>query len=137
MKIFIDANVFVANTLPSDPLHQRARFLTEQIKQEKPEFFTSSDILKESLTIISQRGGKSAALMFFSQVQNKKSGINLIFIDEELHQKGLQLFQEITAKDVSAVDCTSFALMQKLDISTAFSFDRHFETAGFTLIKPK
>ena len=116
MKVFIDANVFVANTLPTDPLHQQARVLTDKLRQEEPEFFTSSDVFKESLTIISQRGGKTAALQFHSNVTAKKSGISIIFIDEELHQKGLLLFQEITAKDISAVDCTSFAVMRKLDI---------------------
>lgn len=134
MKIFIDANVFVANTMPEDPLHHRARELAVQLKSEGPEFFTSSDVVKESLTIISQRGGKSAAKKFYSQITNEKSGISIIFIDEKIHQQGLQLFQEITDKDISAVDCTSFALMRKLGIETVFTFDRHFQKAGFTLL---
>jgi predicted nucleic acid-binding protein len=35
---------------------------------------------------------------------------------------------------LSAVDATSFALMQRHQIRTAFSFDHHFAMAGFRMV---
>jgi len=37
-------------------------------------------------------------------------------------------------KDFSFTDCTSFALMERLKIKTAFSFDAHFTQYGFIRI---
>ena len=137
MKIFIDANAFVSNTVPSDSLHQQAQRISSQLDQKTHEFFTSSDVLKESLTIISQRGGKQAALDFLVRMSNDQSQITVIFVDEQLHNQGLRWFQKIKQKDVSAVDCTSFAAMKAFNIETAFSFDQHFKATGFNLITDK
>jgi predicted nucleic acid-binding protein len=34
----------------------------------------------------------------------------------------------------SLVDCTSFEVMRRRAIATAFAFDRHFEAAGFAVL---
>ena len=35
-------------------------------------------------------------------------------------------------KDFSYTDCTSFVVMKQLDMTIAFTFDRHFDQFGFT-----
>ena len=37
-------------------------------------------------------------------------------------------------KDWGITDCTSFEAMKVLDIKKAFTNDRHFEQAGFSLV---
>jgi len=37
----------------------------------------------------------------------------------------------VRGKDFSFTDCTSFAVMRQLGITTAFAFDEHFEQFGF------
>jgi predicted nucleic acid-binding protein len=39
-------------------------------------------------------------------------------------------------KDYSYVDATSFAVMERLGIETAFTFDRHFEQYGWKRLSP-
>ncbi|MBI4099651.1 PIN domain-containing protein, partial [Candidatus Microgenomates bacterium] len=56
----------------------------------------------------------------------KKVSVNII--DE---QNAWELFQKLSGKGISFVDCLSFALMQRLKIKTAFTFDADFTRAGF------
>lgn len=43
------------------------------------------------------------------------------------------MFQAYEDKQWSSTDCTSFVLMQRRLLYLAFSFDHHFEEAGFQL----
>ncbi len=43
------------------------------------------------------------------------------------------LFKKYDDKDLSFTDCTSFALMKRLKVQTAFTFDGHFQQVGFMI----
>jgi predicted nucleic acid-binding protein len=51
--------------------------------------------------------------------------------DETLFFQGWAYFQQHQDKKYFLTDCLSFMLMQNLSIKTAYSFDKHFEQAGF------
>lgn len=44
------------------------------------------------------------------------------------------MFQSFKDKEWSFTDCTSYALMRKLDIDTGISFDQHFKQFGVRVI---
>jgi hypothetical protein len=50
----------------------------------------------------------------------------LFFLAEEDIGQAWTIFRSHSDKGWSFTDCTSFALMRRLGISTAFAFDRHF-----------
>ena len=52
-------------------------------------------------------------------------------IDEE---KAWEIFLKFKDKEFSYTDCTSFALMQRLQIDTAYSFDSHFKIMKFQVL---
>ncbi len=54
-----------------------------------------------------------------------------IHVDPTLFQEGWRLFQRHRDKRYSLTDCISFAVMKRLKIKTALTFDRHFLQAGF------
>lgn len=53
-------------------------------------------------------------------------------LDDEVFQDGWALFQQYDDKRFSLTDCLSFAVMRRLKLTTALTFDRHFTQAGFT-----
>ena len=54
--------------------------------------------------------------------------------DQKDELKALNYFNKHADQNVSFTDCISFVLMRREKIHRAFSFDRHFEFAGFDLI---
>ncbi len=44
---------------------------------------------------------------------------------------GREIAREWPDRTFSIVDCTSFALIERLDIRRAFAFDRHFQIMRF------
>jgi len=61
----------------------------------------------------------------------KSSSVRVFWIDENLFEKALNIFQKSNHKFWSFTDCTSFVLMRELSISEAFTFVSHFREAAF------
>ncbi len=54
--------------------------------------------------------------------------------DEE---RAWDIFSKYRDQDFSFVDCTSFAVMERIKLSTAFSFDRHFSVMKYAVVPGK
>jgi len=126
-KIFIDTNVFVASRDLNDSTHLKAINLFNKLVQKKVRFYTSSDIIGESLTVISRKLGKNEAIHFLNEV-NKIA--DEIFIDEKIHGQARKLYKRIKAKNISFIDCSSVVAMKRNRIKIIFSFDEDFRNLG-------
>lgn len=59
--------------------------------------------------------------------------LEILRAGSEEETAALALFEKLADQLVSFTVCLSFALMRREGIRRAFSFDRHFTTAGFEL----
>jgi hypothetical protein len=59
--------------------------------------------------------------------------VKLIRLDVDLWNEAWRLFKLYDDKDFSFTDCASFAVMRHARLRDAFTFDHHFEQAGFRL----
>jgi len=60
--------------------------------------------------------------------------VKLVFVGSELMQEAISLYASHSDKSWGLVDCASFTLMRQLQITEAFTSDRHFEQAGFSCL---
>lgn len=132
IKLFVDTNIFVALKDKNDPTHQKAYALLDRIEKQDLVLFTSSDIVGETLTVLSRKLGKQAAKEFLNEYQ--QGGINEIFINETIHQEARELFEKTNSKNISFIDCTTAVAMKSQKIQTIFSFDQDFKKLGVSLI---
>lgn len=59
------------------------------------------------------------------------SNVQIIPADTSLFADGLKLYDEHADKEWSLTDCISFVVMERENITRAFTSDSHFEQAGF------
>ncbi|HHH42298.1 MAG TPA: VapC toxin family PIN domain ribonuclease, partial [Chloroflexi bacterium] len=58
------------------------------------------------------------------------------WVEPELHTSAISALLAAKRRNISLVDWTSFELMRRLGIRTAFAFDRHFAEQGFETVPP-
>jgi len=129
--IFVDTSAFVALNNPEDPHHRKSLQVSLNLEKEPTAFLTTNYILAESYTVISQKVNKEASVYF---KENLDPRIRIVRADESLEETAWEIFKEIKSKNVSYVDCTSFAVMKAFNIRQAFAFDDDFKRLGFSLL---
>ena len=130
-QVFVDTSGFKALVDVKDEFHERAVKIWEKLKIDKSSLITTNFILDESYTLIRLRCGigvcRDLRTMLTDLVSIKVMRVSL---DDELLAWD---WFEVDWSGLSFTDCTCFAMMKRLDLSTYFGFDKHFERAG---IKP-
>jgi predicted nucleic acid-binding protein len=130
-KLFVDTNIFVALRDETDSTYKKAQALLRKISKERYILYTSSDVIGETLTVISKKLGKGSARKFLEYIDSGL--VNEIFIDEQLHQRARELFAQTPQKNISFIDCSSVIAMKSQKIDTIFSFDQDFKKLGLSL----
>ena len=91
--------------------------------------------INSSFTRIRRRLRHKAAIQFLETLR-KSPRLIKVYSDEALETQAEALLNQYNDQTFSLVDAVSFALMTQREIAEAFAFDRHFMTAGFTLVPP-
>jgi uncharacterized protein len=130
MRLFVDTSAWLALNNKNDQYHDEAVSKITKVRQQKILLVTSEYVFDESVTIIRYRISHRAAVAFGDALINSNVASIEDITDEE-RLKAWVLFKKYRDKDLSFTDCTSFALMVKLKLQKAFSFDNHFKQVGF------
>jgi uncharacterized protein len=111
----------------NDPDHESAM---RWLRQNREPLLTTDYVLAETATLIRMRDktarGHRLAVRIASSILRQQSSILQNVSAADL-QKALQVFRDYSDHFFSFVDCTSFAVMERLGIAHAFTFDSHFD----------
>jgi uncharacterized protein len=129
--VFVDTGYLLALEIANDQHHQAAVQHWQRVVTTLPPLMTTSYVFDEVVTFFNSRGHHAKAVQVGNDLLRSAS-LQLIHVDEGLFYEGWTYLQQHQDKDYSLTDCISFVVMQRLSISTAFAFDRHFVQAGFT-----
>jgi predicted nucleic acid-binding protein len=133
--IFVDTSAFLALVNRRDIHHSKALDFKDTCLKTGQALITSDYVLDESYTIIRLRAGHAEAIQF-GETLRKSQFIHIEYIIPEIIEEAWRLFKAYADHDFSFTDCTSFALMERLHISNAFTFDAHFREYGRFNVKP-
>ncbi|MFP3984471.1 MAG: type II toxin-antitoxin system VapC family toxin [Candidatus Bathyarchaeia archaeon] len=136
MRLFIDTTAFVALEDEDDKEHEAALNYREKIRREGTSFralYTSNYVLDEVFTLLRLKLTHQAAITFGENIKRSKI-LRTIRVTPKIENTAWNIFKKYSDKDFSFTDCTSFALMKQEAISTAFTFDKHFQQCGFQTV---
>lgn len=126
--IFVDTGAWYALLDQNDQHHPAAK---QWLEHNQDILVTSNYVAVETLNLVKIRLGNLLACQL-DQALWSESIARLEWINEPDNQKTSTMFHKYVDKGWSFTDCSSFVLMERLKIKTAFAFDRHFEQyAGF------
>ena len=129
-KIFADTSGWLALVVKSDFLHEKAVEVYQKLLNKNSDFVTHDGILLEVGNGLSSVKARVTAVKLKENIENS-SRIELVSLTPELIEAGWELYAERLDKDWGIVDCISFVVMQRYDITEALTADRHFEQVGF------
>ncbi len=131
--IFIDTGALLARYLANDQYHAVAVKQSDQIEQSADRCITNNFVIGETLTLLGRRASyvfaADRARAFYAS-----RNLEVVRPTEADEFSALVYLEKYADQKVSFVDCLSFALMKQLKINAVFSFDRHFQLAGFTVV---
>jgi len=126
MRVFIDTGAFIALTDADDENHKAAKAFYKGATEKGARFITTNFVICETINYLRARVSHNVAVVFRENL--KKSGlVDIVTIISPMEDTAFSIFKLYSDKDFSFTDCTSFAVMKSLRITSAFAFDRHFE----------
>jgi len=132
MKVFVDTSAWAAYYDPSDRWHAIAVSAIRRSVHARVTFVTTDYVMDETLTLLLMHAGRGLAIQFGESVQQSRN-VERVHVDPATWDEAWQMFRRYEDKRWAFTDCTSFSVMRQWGLQRAFSFDRHFEQAGFTL----
>jgi predicted nucleic acid-binding protein len=131
--VFVDTSGFIALENAKDQHHAEALAFQRRVAEQHLPLLTSNFVLDEAYTWLRLGLGHELALRFGEAIQHSAI-VDIAEITPDIEHAAWEIFRRYADKDFSYTDCTSFALMQYLDLPTAFAFDRHFQQFGVEVI---
>lgn len=130
--LFIDTSGWASLFVIQEPNHLLANQALNQALQQRQILITSNYIISELVALL-HRPLRQPRSRIFEIVDAIKTVpyIRMIHIDSDTDQTAWELCKSRSDKSWSLVDCSSFVLMQQLNIQQALTTDHHFEQAGF------
>ena len=129
--VFADTSALYALLDQNDRVHSAAAAVFEHIDHHTVHLVTSSYVLLETVSLAQARLGLAAVRTWRDVFQPL---LEIVWIDAELHTRGLVALTAAGLRDISLTDWTSFEVMRARHITQAFAFDPHFSKQGFDLL---
>lgn len=133
-RCFIDTSAYFALTDASDGKHHESLSIVGWLADQHIRLFTTNFILAETHALILSRVGSDIARRVLFDID--RSSTTIVRVSQRDEQHAREILTRYTDKSFSLTDATSFAVMERLRIRHAFSFDDDFSQYGLTVLTP-
>ena len=131
-RTLVDTSAYFALLDTDDANHAPARTISERVIAEGWRLFITSFVLAETHALLLNRLSQQIATRFLRDME--ESPTTLVWVTPRDVERAKAIIYQYTDKDFSLTDAASFAVMERLRIPAAFTFDRHFAQYGLTVL---
>lgn len=133
-RVFVDTAAYFALAVPQDADHRAAVALVEQLSRFLVRLFTTNLVIAETHGLLIARRSRTVAATFLRDIDQSTTTILRVSAADE--RRAREIVFQYDDKDFSLTDAASFAVMERLHITHAFTFDRHFAQYGLSTLQP-
>lgn len=130
--VFIDTGAWYALGDDSEQDHAAALRVWRQLTVQRVTLVTSNFVMAETHGLAVRRRGRDRALVVLRGILD--GHLRLERVTEADEERAMAIIEQFADKAFSYTDATSFAIIERLGIQTAFSFDRHFAQFRLTTL---
>jgi predicted nucleic acid-binding protein len=125
LSLFVDTSAWYAAADRGDASNARAKELLSGDEAR----VTTDHVLVETWWLLRSRLGRSAAVKFWEGLRGGVAALETVGMADL--EAAWSISSAFTDQDFSIVDCTSFAVMQRLGLRRVVSFDDDFAVYRF------
>ena len=133
-SVLVDTGAWLAAFDRRDQYYWKAAGELRRLREARSLLVVTDLILAETHLHLLHRQGSERASQSLATLKGDP-GIEEVFTDADLQHSALSdWIQRFTDQPFTMTDAVSFAVMKSRGIQSAFTFDAHFEVAGFTMV---
>lgn len=129
-RVFLDTSFAIALSFVTDRYHNKAKELTENLKQMNIGLVTTRAIIIEILNALSKERYRKAAINLINSLETDPN-VKIISITNDLYYRAFELYKMRADKEWGLTDCISFVVMEDYCLTESLTSDKHFQQAGF------
>lgn len=126
-RVFVDTSGWYAMVDRDDRDHSDAR---AWLRENDAFLITTDYVLDETLTLLRRKLNHTIAVDVGRKMKESDLA-RIVSVGKADREAAWERFVQYDDESFSFTDCTSFAVMERLDVTDAFTFDRDFTIAGF------
>lgn len=131
MRCFVDTSGLLAVLNRNDERHGEAAVAWQRLLTEDASLVTSSYVLVESFALCQNRLGVEAVQLL---QRDAVPLLEVVWVDGIVHSAAVSALLTAGRRQLTLVDCASFEIMRRTDLTHAFAYDAHFAEQGFVLV---
>jgi len=128
MSLFIDTSALLALLDADSEDNLRTRDVWTQLVTADQDLVCTNYILLETVALAQKRLGLEAVRTLYEDLIPL---LRVIWVDPATHEIAVNTLFAAGRRNLSLVDCTSFAVMRRLGLNEVFALDRDFARQGF------
>lgn len=132
--VFVDTSAYVALVRLNDEYHQEAVAILDTLRLHRARLYTTNFVVAETHALLLRYLGGAAGRAFL-QAMDESKGVSVVRAEAADETNAKRIIYRYTDKDFSLTDAISFAVMERLNITLAFAFDKHFTQYGVQILK--
>jgi uncharacterized protein len=132
-ECFVDSVAWIALLNRDDTLHTSVDHTYKQLMRAGRHYVTSSAVLNEVANALC-RPRLRAAVSAFRNIIEESGRVRVEFVDEDLWERGWELYEDRPDKEWSLTDCISMVIADEYGIVDVLTNDVHFTQAGLNAL---